>query len=85
MNHISIHIRDQHGNELEIQRVIDNIGNWEIVVELPDRAAELLRAPVQSEQKCPVCEMGVMREVLHCEYCENIEDLAGISNRSDGG
>ena len=55
MNHIRIYISDQHGNELEIQRVIDNIGNWEIVVDMPDRAAEQPRAAVET-LICPLCD-----------------------------
>jgi len=50
MDHIRIYIRDQHGNVLDINRIIDNIGNWDIVVNVPDRAAELLRAPAEPEQ-----------------------------------
>jgi len=44
-----------------------------------------LRAPVQTEQKCPACDgIGSMRFLwltLHCSTCHG----TGISNRSVGG
>jgi len=51
----------------------------------PDRAAELQRAPVQTEQTCPTCKARVMRNVMYCDYCEHVEDVAGKSKRSVGG
>jgi hypothetical protein len=58
---------------------------WE--KDLPDRTAELPRAPVQSEQKCPRCDgagwEGVpSNQPIHdCPACNG----TGISTRSDGG
>ena len=52
---------------------------------LQTRAAELQRAPVQSEQKCPLCKgRGWLRgqgDMFKCYHCNG----TGISTRSDGG
>ena len=48
-------------------------------------AAEHLRAPAQSELKCPTCEVGKLEKVFQCDYCFQVFDEADISERSDGG
>ncbi len=53
--------------------------------ELQARAAELQRAPVQSEQKCPSCLIGNLEDVMQCNYCFQVFDETDISKRSDGG
>jgi len=44
------------------------------IEEQSERAAELLRAPVQSEQTCPVCKVGKLEKVLQCDYCFVVQD-----------
>ena len=56
------------------------IANW------LDRVDEQRNAPVQSEQKCPDCENGIVYDAefdrwFDCSTCHG----TGISNRSDGG
>ena len=58
----------------------------EIIVEhLQTRVDEQRNAPVQSEQKCPLCKgRGWLRgqgDMFKCYHCNG----TGISNRSDGG
>jgi len=53
--------------------------------DLPDRAAELLRAPVQSEHPCPDCNGDGL-----CLYKDGMQECvrcmgSGKDNRSDGG
>lgn len=49
------------------------------------RAAELKRAPVQSEQKCPFCLGSGFSENRGTPYTCDMCNGTGISNRSDGG
>lgn len=55
------------------------------VVEQLDPRSPTLRAPAQSEQKCPSCEGGIENPgsllAARCRACNG----TGISNRSDGG
>jgi len=55
------------------------------LLDLPDSAAELLRAPVQSEQKCPDCNGDGRKGGIGLSYTCPTCDGTGISNRSDGG
>jgi len=49
------------------------------------RAAELQRAAVQSEQKCPFCDGdGYWQEANQTFWCDMCNGT-GISKRSDGG
>jgi hypothetical protein len=73
---------------LVVVRQYDSAGQEVVIsnISVPDRAAELLRAPVQSEQKCPDCNgMGRVPETAY-QYVEcNACNGKGISTRSDGG
>ena len=55
-------------------------------LDLPDPRDPTLRAPDQTEQKCPDCKgHGIVKDgfgqLFECSRCHG----AGISNRSDGG
>ena len=59
---------------------------YEVKIELLDPRSPTLRAPVQSEQKCPSCSgtgtyIGKIGSGHKCVAC----DGTGISTRSDGG
>lgn len=85
VNYLACSIKDQHGNNLWINSVVAVAGNLEIVVEVPDRAAELLRVPAEPEQTCPVCDgSGIIRERAQYKKCKTC-DGTGKSNRSGRG
>jgi hypothetical protein len=67
------------------QRMVWQDGEMVDDEKLLDRAAELQRAPVQSEQKCPTySECGWLNKWYSPFICRDCNGT-GISNRSDGG
>ena len=68
-----------------IQRSVWQDGEMVDDDDLLDRAAELPRAPVQSEQKCPSCNGEGRKGGLGLYYICSSCNGTGISNRSDGG
>lgn len=69
--YIRISVMDEHGNELKIQRVVDNIGNFTIVVELPDPRSPTLREPVAPiREDCPDVNIhSAYRDIKAFDYC----------------